>query len=71
MDPDCSFIPLFIFVLYLSPFLSLYPFQPRSNSTLLWSWKNSTQPDCWLEEFTYPDIPDISHFKYGLYVFWQ
>jgi hypothetical protein len=27
--------------------------------------ENCCQPDCWLEEFTYPEIPATSHVEYG------
>jgi len=58
MDPDSHFIPLFNFVLYV--FLRLYYI-----FVLVMELENSCQPDCWLEEFMYPEIPAPSHVEYG------
>jgi len=32
--------------------------------------ENSCQPDCWLEEFMYPEIPATSHVEYGSLLFY-
>jgi len=59
-NPVIHFILLFIFcALSLSPSLFFYLFE------LVMELENCCQPDCWLEEFMYPEIPATSHVGYG------